>query len=67
VLNAVADLSQSRAPQGDRDDLTSLTKQEEHILQCLGAAVMTQWNDLPTDIQHELFEHAISMGKRCAG
>jgi hypothetical protein len=22
-----------------------------------------QWDDLPTDIQRELFEHAISMGK----
>jgi hypothetical protein len=22
-----------------------------------------QWDDLPTDIQRELFEHAVSMGK----
>jgi hypothetical protein len=51
------------APREDRDDLTSLAKEEEHILRCLGAAVIMQWNDLPTDIQHELFEHAISMGK----
>ena len=51
------------APQKDRDDLTSLTKEEEHILRCLGAAVITQWNDLPTDIQHKLFDHAVSMGK----
>jgi hypothetical protein len=43
------------APQKDRDDLTSLTKEEEHILRCLGALVITQWNDLPTDIQHKLF------------
>ena len=49
-----------RAPQEDRDNLTSLTKEEE---QCLGAAVIMQWNDLPTDVQHELFTHAISMGK----
>ena len=52
-----------RAPQEDRDNLTSLTKEEEHILQCLGAAVIMQSNDLPTAIQHELFKHAISMGK----
>ena len=51
------------APQEDRDDLTSLAKEEEHILRCLGAAVIMQWSDLPTDIQHELFEQAISMGK----
>ena len=43
--------------------MTSLAKEEEHILQCLGAAVIMQWDDLPTDIQRELFEHAISMGK----
>jgi hypothetical protein len=51
------------APQKDRDDLTFLDKKEERILRCLGAAVIVQWNDLPTDIQHELFEHAMSMGK----
>ena len=28
-----------------------------------GAAVIMQWDDLPTAIQRELFEHAISMGK----
>ena len=47
-------------PQKARDDLA---KEEEHILRCLGAAVIMQWDDLPTAIQRELFEHAISMGK----
>ncbi len=51
------------APQQDRDELTSLTEDEEHILRRLGAAVIMQWNDLPRDIQHELFDHAISTGK----
>ena len=51
------------APQEDREALISLGKEEEHILRCLGAAVIMQWNDLPTDVQHELFDHAISMGK----
>jgi hypothetical protein len=50
------------APQKARDDMTSLAKEEEHILRCLGAAVIMQWDDLPTAIQRELFEHAISMG-----
>jgi hypothetical protein len=50
-------------PQEDRDALTSLGKEEEHILRCLGAAVIMQWNDLPTDVQHELFDQAVSMGK----
>ncbi len=53
-------------PQEGRDTLTALTvlaKEEEHILRCLGAAVIMHWNDLPTDIQRELFDHAISMGE----
>ena len=36
--------------------MTSLAKEEEHILRCLGAAVIMQWDDLLTDIQRELFE-----------
>jgi hypothetical protein len=51
------------ARQKARDDMTSLAKEEEHILRCLGAAVIMQWEDLPTDIQRQLFEHAISMSK----
>jgi Fe-S cluster biosynthesis and repair protein YggX len=34
---------------------------EERILRCLGAAVILQWNDLPTDIQRMIFEDAASM------
>jgi hypothetical protein len=34
------------APQKARDDMTSLAKEEEHILRCLGAAVIMQWDDL---------------------
>ena len=51
------------ASQEARDEMTSLAKEEEHILRCLGAAVIMQWDDLPMDIQRELFEHAISMGE----
>jgi hypothetical protein len=32
-------------------------------LRCLGAAVLLQWNNLPTPIQRQLFEHAGSMGE----
>ena len=34
---------------------------EERILKCLGAAVIMQWNDLPTGIQRSLFEDAASI------
>ena len=45
------------------DERASLTGDEEHILQCLGAAVIVQWNDLPTPIQRQLFDHAASVGE----
>ena len=44
------------APEG------SVAKTEEHILRCLGAAVIMQWNTIPTKIQRELFDTAGSMG-----
>lgn len=48
------------ARQNDRAKLKGLAAEEEHILRCLGAAVIAQWNDLPTDIQRKFFRHAIS-------
>jgi len=35
---------------------------EEQILRCLGAAVIMQWNTIPTKLQRELFDTAGSMG-----
>jgi hypothetical protein len=40
---------------------TALSKDEERILKCLGAAVMMQWNNLPTGIQRDVFADAASM------
>lgn len=31
------------------DQPAALVREEEHILQCLGAAVIAQWNGLPTE------------------
>jgi hypothetical protein len=36
---------------------------EEHILRCLGAALIMQWNTLPTQLQKTLFDNAGSMGE----
>jgi hypothetical protein len=36
-------------------------KDDKKILECLGAAVIMRWGTLPTNIQRELFEHAISL------
>jgi hypothetical protein len=33
---------------------------ERRVLECLGAALVSEWNSLPTDIQRKLFEHATS-------
>ena len=35
----------------------------EHILRCLGAALILKWNTLPTKLQKELFDNAGSMGE----
>ena len=40
----------------------TVAKTEERILRCLGAAVIMQWNTIPTKLQRELFDTAGSMG-----
>lgn len=40
------------------ENLESLSQAERQILQCLGAAVVIEWNELPTDVQRTLFKHA---------
>ena len=41
----------------------TLAAEEEHILRCLGTALIMQWNTLPTELQRELFDNAGSMGE----
>lgn len=50
--------SQQGSEPGQDDALQAA---EERILRCLGAAVILQWNDLPTEIQRNLFDDAASM------
>jgi hypothetical protein len=38
-------------------------QEEERILHCLGAAVIMNWNDLPREIQRELFASAASLSE----
>jgi hypothetical protein len=40
----------------------ALADEEEHILRCLGAAVIMQWSSIPTALQRELFDTAGSLG-----
>jgi hypothetical protein len=43
-------------------DVEAAAKIEEHILRCLGAAVMMHWSTIPTKLQRELFDTAGSLG-----
>ena len=43
-------------------DSKTVAKTEEHILRCLGAAVMMHWSAIPTKLQRELFDTAGSLG-----
>ncbi len=44
-------------------DYAGAAESEEHILRCLGAAVIMQWNTIPTKLRRELFDGASSMGE----
>ena len=41
-------------------DTGDLLDAERRVLECLGAALVSEWNDLPTDVQRRLFKHAAS-------
>jgi hypothetical protein len=41
----------------------TLAADEEHILRCLGGALIMQWNTLPTKLRKELFDDAAAMGE----
>jgi hypothetical protein len=45
----------------DRLEGDTLAAEEKHILRCLGAAVIMQWNNIPKKLQRELFDSAGSM------
>jgi hypothetical protein len=49
------------SPEAEFGPDLALHAAEERVLRCLGAAVIMQWNDLPTEIQRNLFEDAASM------
>jgi hypothetical protein len=47
----------------DRTRGAVLAAEEEQVLRCLGAAIIMQWNSLPTSLQREIFDTAGSVGK----
>jgi hypothetical protein len=38
-------------------------QEEEHILHCLGVAVIKRWNNLPVEVQRELFTSAAALSE----
>ena len=62
---ALADSSNNavQVAEQDRSHGAALAAEEEHVLRCLGAAIIMQWNSLPTTLQREIFDTAGSVGK----
>ena len=51
------------AAEHERSGGATLAAEENHILRCLGAALILQWNTLPKKLQRELFDNAGAMGE----
>ena len=49
------------APEIERNKRRGERVEQERILRCLGAAVILNWNTIPTKLQRSLFEDASSM------
>jgi hypothetical protein len=61
TLSTVGTRKAERQPYRGRCRAPSdLLDAERRVLECLGAALVSEWNDLPTDVQRRLFEHAAS-------
>ncbi len=41
-------------------EAADLLELERRVLECLGVALVSEWSNLPTDVQRKLFEHATS-------
>lgn len=51
------------APEQDRSAGATLAEEEEHVLRCLGAALIMHWDNLPAKLRRELFDTAGTMGE----
>jgi hypothetical protein len=61
LANNLEELAPLPEPSGTSE--APLAAEEDHILRCLGAALIMQWNTLPTELQKKLFDSAGSMGE----
>jgi hypothetical protein len=53
----------AQVAQQDGSSGAGLAAEEELVLRCLGAAIIMQWNTLPTTLRREIFDTAGSVGK----
>lgn len=49
------------ASKAERHKPPTLIDEDEHVLRCLGAAVVMRWSTLPAKLQRGLFDHASSL------
>ncbi len=62
IVNSKDVYPQAEAPAAPVVKQRTVAEIEEHVLRCLGAAVIMQWNTIPTKLQRELFDTAGSLG-----
>lgn len=58
IASAIARLDRFNAV----DPATELSPEEEQVLACLGAALVSEWNAIPRDVQRQIFERASNLG-----
>ena len=60
IIEAVNVLNRGLGRQGSDEGTGGLNGGATTLLLALGKAVIAIWSNLPQDVQHELFEHAVS-------
>ena len=50
-------------PAAASDRIDGLAGPERHVLECLGAAVVLAWNELPMNVQRAVFRHASAVNE----
>lgn len=58
--------STDQTPAEEQTSPAALAAEEEHVLRCLGAAVIMHWNTIPTKLRREFFDTAELMGEPLA-
>jgi len=51
-----------RLPDEKQSSAAAIAAEDDHVLRCLGAAVVMRWNTIPTKLRRELFDTAGSLG-----